>query len=136
MGPNETQIENLVQAALVVRERAYAPYSNFKVGASLLTVRGNVFHGCNVENASYGLAICAERNAITTMIAEGESDILAMVVVTTGAGSPCGACRQVMSEFGDNFPVYLVDAETRRVAQTWHMRDLLPGAFKLRQRAT
>ncbi len=134
MPPSQQQIESLVQTALLVQQRAYAPYSNFLVGASLLTTTGKIFHGCNVENASYGLAICAERNAITTMVAEGEATIAAMVVVTKGGGSPCGACRQVMSEFGDNFPVYLVDSNTQGITHIWQMRDLLPGAFSLIQR--
>jgi cytidine deaminase len=122
----------LIAAALKVRERAYAPYSNFFVGAALLTPSGSIFEGCNVENASYGLAICAERNAITTMITEGEREIAAMAVTCSGGGSPCGACRQVMAEFGDHFEVYLVDADTGELTSKWRMDELLPGAFKLK----
>lgn len=134
MNLDPQQIDELVQAALAVRQRAHAPYSDFHVGAALRTTAGKIFYGCNVENASYGLAICAERNAITTMVAEGETRIAAMVVVTKGAGSPCGACRQVMSEFGDNFPIYLVDSETEQISRMRTMDELLPDAFKSFQR--
>lgn len=122
----------LAAAALKVRERAYAPYSNFLVGAALLTPSGAIYYGCNVENASYGLAICAERNAITAMIAEGEREILAMAITCSGGGTPCGACRQVMAEFGDHFQVHLIDADTAALSSQWRMDQLLPGAFKLK----
>jgi cytidine deaminase len=134
MNADQKQDNELVRAALAVRRQAYARYSGFHVGAALRTDSGKIFHGCNVENASYGLAICAERNAITTMVAEGERCIVAMAVVTKGAGSPCGACRQVMSEFGDNFPIYLVDSETEQISRIRTMDELLPEAFKSFQR--
>lgn len=129
----ETQSDALVAAALAARQRAYAPYSKFQVGAALLTTGGQIFRGCNVENSSYGLTLCAERNAVTTMIAEGEDEIIGMAIVTSGAGTPCGACRQVMIEFGDDFPVLLVDADTQRVTRTWKMHELLPSAFRFRR---
>ena len=99
----------LISAAWAAREQAYAPYSNFQVGSAVLTKCGEIFTGCNVENLSYGLTICAERVAIGTMIAAGKRDISRIVVVadTDQPVSPCGACRQVMAEFGD-FPVLLV----------------------------
>jgi len=93
--------DTLVEAAWVVRDRAYAPYSKFRVGAALLAADGRVFTGCNVENLSYGLTICAERVAVGTAIAAGASEFSAVAVVadTKVPISPCGACRQVMAEF-------------------------------------
>lgn len=103
---NEIPWEKLVAAAWETRERAYAPYSKFHVGAALLAAGGRIFCGCNVENLSYGLTICAERVAIGSAIAAGAREFLALAVVadTNEPISPCGACRQVMAEFGD-FPV-------------------------------
>jgi len=94
--------DTLVGAAWAVRDRAYAPYSKFRVGAALLAADGRVFTGCNVENLSYGLTICAERVAVGTAIAAGASEFSAVAVVadTKVPISPCGACRQVMAEFG------------------------------------
>ena len=92
----------LVKAASGARAQAHAPYSNFTVGAALLAADGRVFAGCNVENASYGLTVCAERVAIQTAVADGEHAFEAVAIVTSadGAISPCGACRQVLAEFG------------------------------------
>ena len=101
-------MNNLIEAALQVRQRAYAPYSKFHVGAAVLTDQGEVFVGCNVENASYGLAICAERMAIGAAVASGKKPseasplkIKTIVVAATPLASPCGACRQFIAEFGD-----------------------------------
>ena len=93
----------IVQSATAVRLRAYAPYSNFQVGAALLAKDGRIFTGCNVENLSYGLTICAERNAIFAAVAAGVREFAAIAIVadTREPVSPCGACRQVMAEFGD-----------------------------------
>jgi cytidine deaminase len=99
----------LIKAAIEVRERAYAPYSNYQVGAALLMADGTMVTGVNVENSSYGLTICAERTAVTTAITAGHRKILAVAVATDNAGSPCGACRQVLTEFAGDVPVYLVD---------------------------
>ena len=123
--------EQLIQAALEVRELAYAPYSNFLVGAALLTGDGNVFVGCNVENASYGLAICAERNAITTAVAAGKQDFVAVAVAATPLASPCGACRQFIFEFGDDIQIVSVDAANPTLRQQWSSKELLPGGFRL-----
>ena len=114
----------------MARQQAYAPYSRFTVGAALLTSTGRVFSGCNVENASYGLAICAERSAVCNMVTAGERSIVAVAVASKGAVTPCGACRQVLSEFGDDFEVLCVDGVDGRL-QKWTIKQLLPGAFKL-----
>ena len=95
--------DQLITAATAARLAAYAPYSNFQVGAALLAKNGHVFTGCNVENLSYGLTICAERNALFAAVAAGvrEFEAIAIVADTREPVSPCGACRQVMAEFGD-----------------------------------
>jgi cytidine deaminase len=95
--------QDLIEQAIAARQRAYAPYSNFQVGAALLAKDGRVFTGCNVENLSYGLTICAERNAVFAAMAAGVREFTAIAIVadTREPISPCGACRQVMAEFGD-----------------------------------
>jgi len=125
---SEQIIDRLVAAATAARERAYAPYSNFAVGAALLLPDGRIIPGCNVENASYGLAICAERSAVSAAIASGVQrfDAIAVVADCSPPASPCGACRQVLSEFGD-FPVVLANLAGERELAS--VRDLLPGAF-------
>jgi cytidine deaminase len=128
--PAEAQaaIEDAVAQARAARERAYAPYSGFQVGAAIVA-GGHVFTGENVENASYPVSVCAERNAVARMIDAGEHRI-DLVAVVTGAAMPtppCGACRQVLWEFGREA---LVVAETTNgVRRTWALEDLLPDAF-------
>ncbi|MAT97807.1 MAG: cytidine deaminase [Anaerolineaceae bacterium] len=107
---SEEQRAALIQAALAVRAKAYAPYSNYPVGAALLMEDGSIITGVNVENASYGLSMCAERTAVFKAVSQGQQKFLAVAVVTDNAGSPCGACRQVLTEFAGDVPVYLVDA--------------------------
>ena len=107
---NDEQRAALIQAALTVRAMAYAPYSNYPVGAALLMADGRIVTGVNVENASYGLSMCAERTAVFKAVSDGQQKILAVAVATDNAGSPCGACRQVLTEFAGDVPVYLVDA--------------------------
>jgi cytidine deaminase len=122
------QIDKLVATAAEVREKAHAPYSGFAVGAAVLTSDGRIFSGCNVENASYGLSVCAERHAIAAAVAAGCKDFIGIAVVTQSdpPAAPCGACRQVMAEFGD-FPVILAGLDGR--SKTTTVRSLLPLAF-------
>ena len=125
----------LEAAAKAVRARAYAPYSRYHVGAAVLDDNGQVHTGCNVENASYGLTICAERGAVMKMISEGGKRIVAVVVVTGGdeAGSPCGACRQVLAEFAGDAPVRMLavdDAGRETDLRDGSVDALLPGAFR------
>ena len=122
----------LVDAAAAVRRNAYAPYSNFRVGAAVRASDGRVFAGCNVENASYGLSICAERAAIFNAIAHGARDIVAIAVMTDASppASPCGACRQVMAEFAPDAPVVLAGTDGACIETS--VGALLPAAFRLR----
>lgn len=119
----------LIAQAMSVRERAYAPYSKYRVGAALLGKSGRVYTGCNVENASYGLTVCAERNAIFKAVSEGERDFEAIAVVTANAGSPCGACRQVLVEFlSPDAQVVCVNAKGE-VIEEKTLGDLIPDSF-------
>jgi cytidine deaminase len=122
-------IERLIGAAEAARGHAYAPYSRYEVGAALVTAGGLVFSGCNVENASYGLCMCAERNAVAAAVAAGEREFGALVVVTDSSppAAPCGACRQVLAEFGD-FHVLLVNPTGARHATT--VAELQPRPFR------
>lgn len=123
----EAQRDALIQAALAARAQAYAPYSRYRVGAAILCADGRVFSGVNVENASYSLTICAERTAVAKAVSEGCREIVAVVVATENAGSPCGACRQVLAEFGGDIPVWMVDAQGKGRQTTLH--TLLPDHF-------
>jgi cytidine deaminase len=125
---SDETVERLLSAASAARANAWAPYSGFAVGAAVVDGDGHIHVGCNVENASYGLTVCAERNAVAAAVATGRRDLEGLVVVTPTSppATPCGACRQVMAEFGD-FPVILANPEgERRVSSTV---DLLPQAF-------
>ncbi len=133
-------LDRLLASARGARARAYAPYSHYKVGAALLTRGGAVYAGCNVENATYGATVCAERNAVGAMVAAGDSDPVACVVVTSGprAGSPCGICRPVLSEFARDMKIILVaeDAGGRVTSRsTQSLAALLPMAFRLKRPA-
>ena len=121
------QRTTLIQAAQAIRQRAYAPYSHYAVGAALLASDGQIYTGVNVENASYGLTNCAERTAVFKMVTAGVRQILAVAVATDNAGSPCGACRQVLAEFAGDVPVYLVDAAGNGRNTTLY--TLLPDHF-------
>lgn len=118
---------DLVAQALVARERAYAPYSHYRVGAALLTAEGEIVLGCNVENAAYPATICAERVALTAAVAHGRRDFLAIAVATRDGGTPCGTCRQVMAELGPQMAVYISDDQGR--FRETSVAKLLPDAF-------
>ena len=120
----------LIQAALAVQQRAYAHYSQFHVGAALLAASGDIFTGCNVENASYGLTICAERSAVFAAIAAGQQRFEMLAIAARGGASPCGACRQVLVEFAPELPILLIDSEYPARINEVNLRDLLPGAFR------
>jgi len=123
-------LDALISAAKDVRNNAYAPYSEFRVGAAVLSASGRIFAGCNVENATYGATICAERAAICAMVAAGETRAAAVAVFTESdpAASPCGICRQVLTEFADDMPVVLAGPEGHSVLS---LADLLPNRFIL-----
>ncbi|CAN5399388.1 cytidine deaminase [soil metagenome] len=118
----------LVQQALDARQKAYAPYSEYLVGAALLMADGRVIHGCNVENASYGATICAERVALTAAVAQGQREFVAIAVATKNGAAPCGICRQVMAELGPNMLVYITDEEGK--FRTTSVAELLPDWFR------
>ena len=123
----DDQRNELIEAAIGVRERAYVPYSKYPVGAAVLLEGGHILTGVNIENASYGLTVCAERTAVLKAVSEGHRKILAIAVVTDNAGSPCGACRQVLVEFAGDIPVYLVDGSGNGRDTTLY--TLLPDHF-------
>jgi len=131
----DATIDRLVEAASRARAAAYAPYSGFAVGAAVLTDDGSIFTGANVENASYGLSVCAERHAIGTAVGNGHRSLVALAVVTstTPPSSPCGACRQVITEFGP-MAVILANLEGARIVTG--SEELLPMAFTPRSLGT
>jgi cytidine deaminase len=124
----EDERRGLIDLASEASRRAYAPYSNYPVGAALRTRSGRLFTGCNVENAAYPTTMCAERIAIYKAVSEGEKEFDVIAVVTPNGGSPCGSCRQVMAEFGLDTVVLVADGEGRLVQETT-VAGLLPGAF-------
>ena len=120
--------DRLVALAIEARQRAYAPYSKFPVGAALLTKSGRVFTGCNVENVSFGLTVCAERVAVFQAVCCGERHLEAIAVVSSSGVPPCGACRQVLREFGAALRV--VVADTQGTTREYSLDDLFPDGFK------
>ncbi|XP_012514718.1 PREDICTED: cytidine deaminase [Propithecus coquereli] len=123
-------IKQLLLSCQEAKKLAYCPYSHFPVGAALLTSDGKVFSGCNIENASYPLSVCAERTAIQKAVSEGYKDFRAMAVtsdVQDDFVSPCGACRQVMREFGTNWAVYMTKPDGTYIVKT--VEELLPDSF-------
>jgi cytidine deaminase len=123
--------KELIEAALRATQNSYAPYSKIKVGAAILTEDGKIIVGCNVENSSYGLSICAERVAIFNAISSGERKFKKIAIINSeGNGMmPCGACRQVMEEFSSNIEIITLDKNKRIVK--YKLDELLPNAFKL-----
>ena len=118
----------LLQLAVEASRKAYAPYSKFHVGAALLAENGDIFTGCNVENASYGLTICAERVAIFKAVSEGVRSFTAIAISVPGGGAPCGACRQVMNEFSPKLAIIMGD-QTGEIMRETTLDILLPDAF-------
>lgn len=118
----------LIETAIQVRQWAYAPYSKYRVGAALLTTSGKIYDGVNIENAVYPLGLCAERVAIFKAVSEGEREFDTMAIATENGGMPCGACRQVMAEFGLSTRVIIVDV-TGKIQFESTVEELLPGAF-------
>jgi len=125
---NDEERVNLIEAAAAARHWAYAPYSNYKVGAALLTATGKIYDGVNVENAAYPTTTCAERVAVFKAVSEGEREFRAIAVVTQNGGFPCGSCRQVLAEFGTDI-VVLVANEIGQLVEETTVADLLPKSF-------
>lgn len=125
---SESSVDRLVHAATSVRQQAHAPYSKFAVGAAVLDSDGGIHVGCNVENASYGLSVCAERHAVAAAVAAGAPKLIAVAVVTATSPptTPCGACRQVLAEFAD-MTVILANTDGQR--EVTSVAALLPSAF-------
>ena len=128
MGITPDQRDELVSRARLIRRRAYAPYSDYAVGAALLAASGEVYEGVNVENAAYPAGMCAERTALFTAVTQGEREFIAIAVVTENGGTPCGSCRQALSEFGLSMVVVVADAEGKVVHEI-PLGELLPEAF-------
>ena len=126
----DENIEKLVSSAVKVRKNSYSPYSGFAVGASVLAKSGKIYSGTNVENASFGLTICAERSAIFSAISAGETELLALVVVADSIAYPCGACRQVFAEFAHpDSDVIIANPDGKILARTT-IGKILPNSFK------
>ena len=120
--------QSLIDLANTARQRAYAPYSNYLVGAAVRTKAGRIFTGVNVENAAYPQTMCAERVAVFKAVSEGEKDFEVISVVTDNGGSPCGGCRQVLAEFGLDTIVLMADGNGKLIKEMT-VRELLPEAF-------
>jgi cytidine deaminase len=125
---NINKQNELIDAAMKVRENAYAPYSNFQVAAALLCADGEIITGINMESSSYGLSVCAERNTIATAVAKGKKGFIAMAVISRGGVTPCGACRQVIFDICGDIDIILGD-ENGEIQDTTTMKVLLPKAF-------
>ena len=125
---NSETRQKLIDLGNETRQKAHVPYSNYRVGAALLTKSGKIYTGVNIENAAYPVTICAERVAVFKAVSEGEKEFEAISVVTDNGGTPCGSCRQVLAEFGLDTIVYIADGDGNLVQETT-VRELLPGAF-------
>jgi len=117
----------LIHKAISARGKAYAPYSGYSVGAALLTADGEIYEGCNIENAAYGLCMCAERTAVFKAVSEGARNFTAIAVATENGGSPCGSCRQVLREFAPDLTVIITDTAGNFRETT--LAELLPDSF-------
>ncbi len=124
----DAQRDELIQTALEARKSSYSPYSSYPVGAALLTASGKVYTGTNIENAAYPVSICAERVAAFKAVSDEDRAFKAIAVVTKDGGFPCGACRQVLSEFGLDAEIFVADEKGNIVEQST-ISKLLPGAF-------
>ena len=120
--------QELANASVRARQRAYAPYSKYKVGAALLTENGQIYEGLNIENASYGATVCAERVAVFNAVTAGEKKFAAMAIAGENGGTPCGLCRQVLAEFGLDIVLLLVNKDGKIVRETT-VSEVLPDAF-------
>ena len=124
-----TNYTRLINAARKARKSAYAPYSKYQVGAAVLAKSGKIYSGCNVENAAYPSGLCAERVAIFKAVSEGEREFIALAVVTSNLGSPCGACRQVMSEFAEDDAMIILASTKGKHIKQFTMAEILPDRF-------
>lgn len=130
---NKKTLEKAVKMALEVRKNAYAPFSNFAVGAAIITKDGSIFTGVNVENSSFGATNCAERTALFSAITAGQRDFEAIVIASNLNGKavfPCGICRQVLADFNPEMRVILVNSDTKQIEQDLLLSDIFPGVFE------
>ncbi|CAF1470896.1 unnamed protein product [Rotaria magnacalcarata] len=130
LAPSSTELQELFREAHLAKHKAYCPYSKFRVGAALLTTSGKIYSGCNIENASYALATCAERTAVVKAVSEGEKSFKKLAItsdVESGFTGPCGSCRQTLAEFGLDLDVYLVN--TKNESKLYKLQEILPIAF-------
>lgn len=126
----EKRYEELIRSAIEARKHAYAPYSKLKVGAAVLTKKGNIYKGCNVESSSYGLTVCAERNALANALVNGEHEFVALAIaVADRLRTPCGACRQVINELGKNIQIVMCNLKGEKKVR--NIKELLPEAFEI-----
>ena len=128
MSITREQKSALVKAAIEASEYAYIPYSKYKVGAAILTESGEMFKGCNVENASYPVGVCAERTAVVKAVSEGKKNMIACAVVTRDGGSPCGMCRQTLNEFNPKMHIILAKLDGE-IMHEMPLNELLPLGF-------
>ena len=128
MVPDEGVVRDLIQRASEARHRAYAPYSEYPVGAALLTRSGQIFEGANVENAAYPTTMCAERVAVFNAVSQNDRVFDAIAIVTENGGAPCGSCRQVLSEFGEDLLVVVADVNGKIHIET-QLKELMPHSF-------
>ena len=130
---NKETLEKAVASALEVRKNAYAPFSNFAVGAAIITKDGSIFTGVNVENSSFGATNCAERTALFSAVTAGHRDFEAIVIASNLNGKavfPCGICRQVLADFNPQMRVILVNSDTKQIEQDLILSDIFPGVFE------